>query len=219
MTQTPPRPPSRQASTPTAQTGEGVVNEAQEKIAEVAGQAQGAAEQMTDKAKQQATSQLEGQKGRAVDSLVTVAQALRQTSQHLREQQQDPVGGFIEQQAERVERVTNYLRARDVPQLVAETQDFARRQPGVFLAGAVALGFIGARFLMSSGQRAASQRMPALASPYSRPLGSSAEFEQSPAGYAGAGGSMSEAAAEATVRTPNPARPDRPTRASIPSED
>jgi hypothetical protein len=44
-----------------------------------------------------------------------------------------------------------------VPDLVAETQDFARRQPGLFVTGALALGFLGARFLMSSGRRAAQQ--------------------------------------------------------------
>jgi hypothetical protein len=112
---------------------------------------------VTNQAKQQATSQVESQKERAVDTLVTVAQALRQTGQHLHQQDQGAVGGYVEQAAERVESLTNHLRTRDVPQIIAETQDFARRQPGLFLMGAAALGFVGARFLMSSGQRAATQ--------------------------------------------------------------
>jgi hypothetical protein len=64
----------------------------------------------------------------------------------------------VEQVAERVEEVTNYLRARDVPELVGETQEFARRQPGLFVGAALALGFVGARFLMSSGRRASAER-------------------------------------------------------------
>ena len=64
----------------------------------------------------------------------------------------------MEQIAGRVESTTNYLRARDIPELIDETQSLARRQPALFLTGAVALGFIGARFLMSSGQRATAQR-------------------------------------------------------------
>jgi hypothetical protein len=115
---------------------------------------------VTQQAKQQATSQLESQKGRAVDTLVTVAQALRQTGQHLQEQEQSAVGGYVEQAAERVERLTNHLRARDVPELIAETQDFARRQPGLFITGAIALGFLGARFLRTSGERAAMHQAP-----------------------------------------------------------
>jgi hypothetical protein len=205
MTQTPPRPPYPQSSTAgTSQTTPGTVDQAQDKIGEVAGQAQAAAGEMADQAKQQATSQLEAQKGRAVDSLVSVAHALRQTSQHLHEQQQDPVGGYVEQAAERVERVTNYLRTRDVPQLVAETQDFARRQPGLFVAGAVALGFLGARFLISSGHRAAAQRPPALPAPYSSSYGQSGSFESSPRGAsAGSARAMSEAPGHAPVPTPN----------------
>jgi hypothetical protein len=182
-----------------------MVDQAQDKIGEVAGQAQGAAGQIADQAKQQATSQLESQKGRAVDSLVSVAQALRQTGQHLHEQQQDPVGGYVDQAAERVERMTNYLRTRDVPQIVAETQDFARRQPGLFLAGAVALGFMGARFLISSGQRAAAQRPSALPAGYSSSYGQSGSFESSPRGTyaAGSARSMSEPPGHTPLPTPD----------------
>ena len=128
--------------------------QAQQKVATAVDQAQGAAGQVAEQAKRQATSQLETQKNRAVDSLVTVAQALRQTGQHLHEQEQGGVAAYAEQAAERVEGVTNYLRSRDLPELMADTQEFARQRPALFLAGAMALGFIGARFLMSSGQRA-----------------------------------------------------------------
>jgi hypothetical protein len=158
-----PSPPRSARSSADATTGEptsGVVDQAQGTISQLADQAQSTAGQVTDQAKQQATSQVESQKERAVDTLVTVAQALRQTGQQLHQQDQGAVGGYVDQAAERVESLTNHLRARDVSQLIAETQDFARRQPGLFLMGAVALGFVGARFLMSSGQRAAAQQFP-----------------------------------------------------------
>jgi hypothetical protein len=87
-----------------------------------------------------------------------VAQALRETGQHLHEQEQSGLAGYVEQAAERVEDFTNHLRGRDVPQLLTETEDVARRSPGLFLGAALALGFAGARFLMSSGQRARAQR-------------------------------------------------------------
>lgn len=142
-----------------------VADKAQDTVAPAVDQAQQAAGQVADQAKQQASSQLENQKGRAVDSLVSVAQALRQTSQHLHEQEQGSVAGYLDQIAEQTERFTNYLRARDVGEVVDDTEDLARRQPGLFVAGAVALGFLGGRFLMTSGQRAASRRR-ALPSPY-----------------------------------------------------
>jgi len=151
---------------------EGLADQAQAKASQVVDQAQGAAGQVATQAKEHATSQLETQKGRAVDTLVTVAQALRQTGQQLQQQEQGAVGNYVEQAAERVEHMTNYLRARDVPDLVAETQDFARRQPGLFVTGALALGFLGARFLMSSGQRAVQQRSTSSYDGWSTPAAS-----------------------------------------------
>ena len=136
----------------------GIVEQAQDKIGQVADQAQHSAGQVTEQVKQQATSQLEAQKERAVDSLVTVAQALRQTGQHLHEQKQDGVAGYVEQAAERVENLTNHMRARDVGQLLDDTEDLARARPGLFMGAALALGFVGARFLMSSGRRARTPR-------------------------------------------------------------
>jgi len=112
---------------------------------------------------------------------VTVAQALRQTGQHLQQQEQGAVGGYVEQAAERVESMTNYLRSRDVPELVADTQDFARHQPALFLTGALALGFIGARFLMSSGRRASRHSVNGSTSEYSV-TGASAPLDMPPYG-------------------------------------
>jgi len=157
MTQTPrscPRDgrPQGAAHAGSAQDG---TDRKQETVSQVVDQAQGVAGQVAEQAKQQTTSQLTSQKDRAVDSLITVAQALRQTGQTLHQQEQGTVAGYVEEAAQRVESVTNYLRAHEVHELIEDTQDLARRQPALFVTGALALGFIGARFLMSSGQRAA----------------------------------------------------------------
>jgi hypothetical protein len=138
-------------------TGQGVADQAKDTAGQVVDQAKDTAGQVAEQAKQQATSQLESQKERTVGALMTVAEAVRQTGQHLHEQDQQAVGGYVNQAAERIETLTDYLRTRDVPELLADTQALARRQPGLFLTGAVALGFIGARFLKSSGRRAMSQ--------------------------------------------------------------
>jgi hypothetical protein len=150
---------------------QGVVDQAQQKAAQVVDQAQGVAGQVAEQAKQQATSQLASQKNRAVDGLVTVAQALRQTGQTLQQQEQGTVAGYVEEAAQRVDSVTNYLRTHEVHELVQDTQDLARRQPALFLTGALVLGFIGARFLMSSGQRAQTQRGARTSSYYGSGVG------------------------------------------------
>jgi hypothetical protein len=182
-----------------------LVDQTQQKVGAVVEQAQAAAGQVTEQAKQQAASQLETQKERTVDSLVTVAQALRQTGQHLHEQQQGAIATYVEQAAERVEGLTNHLRSRDVTQLLGDTEDLARHKPGLFLGAAVALGFVGARFLMSSGQRARAQRsygmpngMSTSSSPYAPPsqygTGGAAFVRPGTTSYPSAVGALSDSA-------------------------
>jgi len=196
---------------PTSETGTpGIVAEqAQDTARQVVDQAQQAAGQVTEQAKQHATSQLESQRERTVDTLTTVAQALRKTGDHLREQEQSSVGGYVARAADTVESISNHLRTRDVPALLAETQDFARRKPGLFLSSAVALGFIGARFLKSSGQRAVAH-----GSAGSGPLQSYGYSEvrplHQPAPYAGASPSRTPGAATYdSTEAPEPMGSDR----------
>ena len=98
MTQTPrssPRDESRAASGGRPPSSQGGVDQAQQKVSQVVDQAQGVAGQVAGQAKEQATSQLASQKDRAVDGLVTVAQALHQTGQTLQQQEQSTVAGYV----------------------------------------------------------------------------------------------------------------------------
>lgn len=165
--------PNRGAGTSTGGPGR-TANEAPGTVDQVkatAGQVGDKAGQLVDQAKEQAMpmlgNQLGSQKDRAVGGLGTTADALRQTSQHLREQDQGSVAQYIDQAADRVEHFAGYLRQRQLGDLVQDAERFARRQPGLFLGGAVALGLLGARFLKSSGQRGSAQA--ASPSPGSRP--------------------------------------------------
>jgi hypothetical protein len=109
-------------------------------------QSSGILNQVRDKA----TSQLNEQKTRATDSLGNVAQAVRQSTQHLREQQYDTVAQFVERAADQIERFSNHLRERDLNQLVGEAQRFARQQPAVFIGSSFAAGMLAARFIKAS---------------------------------------------------------------------
>jgi ElaB/YqjD/DUF883 family membrane-anchored ribosome-binding protein len=126
-----------------------VAEQVQSQAQQVAQQAQQTAGQVATQAKQQTTSALNSQKDKAADSLESVAQALRQTSQQL-QQQQGGISQLVNKAADRVEQVSQYLRNRDVNDLVYDAEGYARSNPGVFLGGALALGFLTARFLKSS---------------------------------------------------------------------
>jgi len=105
---------------------------------------------LMDKVRQGATSQLGTQKNKATDGIGTVAQAVRQASQQLRTQQHETIASYIDQAANQLEQFSTRLRDKDVGELVPDAQQFAKRQPAVFIGSAFAIGLLGARFLKSS---------------------------------------------------------------------
>ncbi len=119
---------------------------------QVTSQVEQKAGQLTEQAKHQATSQLDSQKQRASQGLDGVAQALRQTGQHLREQDRTAVAQYTDKAAEQIEHFSGTLRERSAGELIGDAERFARREPMLFVGGAFLLGLLGARFLKSSGQ-------------------------------------------------------------------
>lgn len=117
-------------------------------------QVQETADQATEQMKHTAQSLLGSQKGRATQSLNTLADTLHQTGEYLR---QSEGGGFFATYADRaatgVQQFSGHLDEREVSELIADLERYARKQPVVFLGGAFALGTLVTRFLRSSGQR------------------------------------------------------------------
>ena len=108
------------------------------------------------KVSEQVQSRLDAQKQQVAQSLSGVAQSLRTAGQQLQEQQAGP-GRYVQQAADRVEGIAHYLESRDVGEIIDEVEDFARRQPPVFLGAAFTLGVLGARFLKSSRRKLVSR--------------------------------------------------------------
>jgi hypothetical protein len=100
--------------------------------------------------RQKAASQLNEQKARATDSLGSVADAVRQSTRRLRDQQFDTVAQVVERAADHIERLSVHLRERDLTELVAEARQFARQQPAMFIGSSFAAGLLAARFIKAS---------------------------------------------------------------------
>jgi ElaB/YqjD/DUF883 family membrane-anchored ribosome-binding protein len=105
---------------------------------------------MVDRARSSAADQLNTQKTRATDGIGSVAQAIRQSTQHLRDQQHETIAGYVEQAADQLDKLSQQLREKDINEMLSDAQQFARRQPAMFVGAAFAVGLIGARFLKSS---------------------------------------------------------------------
>jgi hypothetical protein len=131
-----------QAKNDLAQKTDQVMDQAREQTGQAVDQVRGNAFQMMDQQKQ-----------RAADGLGSVAQALHQTGDNLSNGQQDALGQYAHRAADTVDQFSQQLRNKSADQLLSEAEDFARREPEVFLGGAVLLGLLASRFFKASSRR------------------------------------------------------------------
>jgi hypothetical protein len=93
---------------------------------------------------------LDDQKNRATDVVDNVAGAVRNMSQPLRDSSQNGIANYVDKAADRIERWAAELREKDLADVYRNVEDFARRQPALFLGIAFSAGVLAARFLKSS---------------------------------------------------------------------
>jgi hypothetical protein len=84
------------------------------------------------------------------DTLHQVADAIRQSSETL-ETEQPQVGRFISTAADKLDEAATFVSDREPSQLLDDTQQLARRQPGVVIAGGLIAGLLIGRALRSAG--------------------------------------------------------------------
>jgi ElaB/YqjD/DUF883 family membrane-anchored ribosome-binding protein len=114
----------------------------QEKAQDVKGQASGRLRQEVDSRSTEAGSQLQ-----------STAQAMRSTSEQLRDEGKEAPAKVAEAVAQRAERLGGYLTGADADRILRDVEDVARRQPWLVAFGGAALGFLAARFLKASSGR------------------------------------------------------------------
>lgn len=121
----------------------GTIDEAKEKARQAASDAQ-------RKVSDELRTRVDSTRTKAADALGSVAQALTTSVQQLRSDNQGIPGDYVERAGNQIRRASDYLRNTNTDDLVRNAEDFARRQPAVFLGGAFVLGFLAARLVKSS---------------------------------------------------------------------
>src|SRR5690349_14090384 len=106
-------------------------------------------DRVADTAQQQVGTQVDSQLNRGAEVLEQVSRAIRQSGEQLRSDQPQ-IASLADTAAQQVDKAGQYLRQTDFQGLVRGAEDFARRQPAVFLGGALALGLVASRFLKAS---------------------------------------------------------------------
>jgi hypothetical protein len=105
---------------------------------------------MANRVKESGRTMFDQKKETAVGQVDNVANAIRSTASHLQEEGQPQVARYIGMVADQLESFSGRLRDKDLDSLIGDAQNVARRSPTTFFVGAVAAGFVLARFLKSS---------------------------------------------------------------------
>jgi hypothetical protein len=108
-----------------------------------------------DDAKARAQSAIDERKQGLAQDVDDVAHALRASAHDLEGRNKAYVARYVEQAAGSIEQIAGTLQRQDLGDLARDVEDFARRQPGLFIGGSIAAGFALARFLKSSSERRA----------------------------------------------------------------
>lgn len=119
-------------------------------IQQIEDKAREAGTRVVDAAKDRARSLFEEQQLRAADQVGSVARALHQAASQLNDENAQ---SYVNRAADQVDRFADTLRSHDLDDLIGQTERFARRQPELFIGGALLLGLAIGRFLKSSGDR------------------------------------------------------------------
>jgi hypothetical protein len=107
---------------------------------------------LAEQVKDQASTVTQQQMTSAAEGLESVAGAVNAVGDRLRENQLGELSQYTDLATEQIEKAAAWLRTTTPEEIAHDIEDFAKKQPAVFVAGALALGLIGVRFLRSTSQ-------------------------------------------------------------------
>lgn len=102
---------------------------------------------VADQARDQAVKKVETKKHAVADQVEGIAKALHKAADQLQEQQQGNLAHYAHNFADKLDNMVGTLHNKDINTLLRQTRDMARRQPGLFVGGAMIAGFLLIRFL------------------------------------------------------------------------
>ncbi len=117
-------------------------------------QAKESAGQAYEAAADKASTKLDEQKSNLSGGLSAVADSVRKVGDNLRGPDvQDGISKFTAEYSDaaatKIENIANYFDQKSVREMYSDVENFARRNPAVFVGGAFALGLLLSRFLKS----------------------------------------------------------------------
>lgn len=130
--------------------GNGAAEHAQDKAKEVASQAQDKARGAAGQARGRMREQVDRRSTQVGEQVSSGVSDVRSVADELRKQGKDTPARYVEQAADRGERLSAYLRDSNGERLLGDVEDFARRNTWVVALGGLAVGFAASRLLKAS---------------------------------------------------------------------
>lgn len=140
---------AREVAGTAAQAAQGVAAEAGQQARQVAQEASRQVRGVADQAREQARQQADNQTQRAAQSLRTLSEQMRALAQGRQDEAED-ARNYASWFADRAADMAQHLESRGLEGLVTDLKSFARRRPGLFLAGSAATGFLLSRVAKSA---------------------------------------------------------------------
>ncbi|MEE6257237.1 hypothetical protein [Plantactinospora sonchi] len=132
-----------------SQAGSGLAQNAAGRGRDVAAEAGRQAQNLMGQASDQIKEQAGAQQQRAADGLRTLGEQLRLMSD--RAEHPGMATDLVRQAADRVQKAAQWLDEREPGTVLNDVRDYARRKPGLFLAGAAVAGILAGRLTRSRG--------------------------------------------------------------------
>jgi len=139
-----------------SQTGaSGAATQVKEQAKGLASEAKQEVTGMASQAKEHVQNLVGERKDKAAEQIGSFASSLRDAARKLEDGEggATALGRYATTAADQVDRVSQYLRDRDLKSFVRDAETFARRHPDVFLGGTFIAGLILARFFKASDRR------------------------------------------------------------------
>jgi hypothetical protein len=110
------------------------------------------AEQVTERVKEQAAEVAQQQMTSAAEGLERAAGLVSAVGDQLRERQLGELAHYTDLTVDEMQQAAAWLRATTPEEIARHVEDLAKKQPELFVAGAVALGLLGLRLLRGATQ-------------------------------------------------------------------
>jgi hypothetical protein len=130
--------------------GNGAAETVQDKAKEAAAQAQDKARDAAGHARGRVRDQVDQRSTQLGEQVGSGASDARSVAEQLRNQGKQTPARYVEQAADRAERLGGYLRETDGDRLLNDAEDFARQNTWAVALGGLAIGFAASRLLKAS---------------------------------------------------------------------